>query len=585
MIGCPGCAQQYCSLCLQDFLLSTNDNPHCFYKSCKIGFLPEFLAQYLDPYFLRKTLPDHQKDVLLLREKALLPLSQEAADQRMTLKRMEEQLTEVNGQFEIIETELNNWSDKQKVINDYKSHQTEENLAHLRALDSEICGRPYVGEQQVYQEQMNQIASSLGECNDLMESLLTMSHEESSEPIDHLAKLLRQTRKQLRQVDQKRWPCERIISQQISRVGNEHNELKNLMRVLKEDMKAIKRSKNSPLNSRETIACASKDCRGFTQPNGDHHHCHMCGQQTCSACCQSWTNDHRCDEHVLATIKLIRQTSTRCPGCGFRIHRIAGCPQMFCTECGTPFDYHTGRKLNGSWHNPHRIDGARRSTNEIADLSDIRTCETIYERVFPDRARDNYHRAIYNGVEHLQTQVLRRYRCNISSSLELQRVKYLTGEIDEKKWRSQIWSLERKNNRYREIRAVLTTLIHSGRDICLNLANIELERRDRRFQRHNNSRRNRRFRQNGRSRETDRSRKTNRSSTPDSETDNKLLMADALLEQARQLASQATETLRRIRQRFKCMVPLIDDRWRECLIMGNGEELDNEATYKKYYAS
>ena len=56
---------------------------------------------------------------------------------------------------------------------------------------------------------------------------------------------------------------------------------------------------------------------------------------------------------MIATAKMIKDSSRGCPGCGERISKIDGCDQMWCPSCHVAFSWRTGEIENGRIHNPH----------------------------------------------------------------------------------------------------------------------------------------------------------------------------------------------------------------------------------------
>jgi hypothetical protein len=100
--------------------------------------------------------------------------------------------------------------------------------------------------------------------------------------------------------------------------------------------------------------CLSKNCRGFLN---NHYKCGLCEKQFCSKCREAKESDeHTCNEDLVASVALIVSETTPCPKCGIRIHRITGCDQMFCTQCFTGFSYSKGTIIRKVLHNPHYFE-------------------------------------------------------------------------------------------------------------------------------------------------------------------------------------------------------------------------------------
>ncbi len=100
-----------------------------------------------------------------------------------------------------------------------------------------------------------------------------------------------------------------------------------------------------------TQPCPATDCKGFL--NSDYK-CGICDKKYCKHCLENISSEeHKCNEELVETIKAIRKESRPCPTCGEYISKISGCDQMFCTGCGTAFSWTTGQIEQGIIHNPH----------------------------------------------------------------------------------------------------------------------------------------------------------------------------------------------------------------------------------------
>ena len=110
--------------------------------------------------------------------------------------------------------------------------------------------------------------------------------------------------------------------------------------------------------------CAQDECPGYI--NSRTGHCGSCNRHTCVKCnvglpvgrddegkeVFDTRSDHECNPDDVATWTFIKSSSKACPGCGTMINKSVGCNQMWCTQCHTPFDYVTGRRVEGAIHNP-----------------------------------------------------------------------------------------------------------------------------------------------------------------------------------------------------------------------------------------
>jgi hypothetical protein len=120
--------------------------------------------------------------------------------------------------------------------------------------------------------------------------------------------------------------------------------------------------RNSVLGS-----CTKSDCRGFIDSSSGV--CCVCSTKHCKSCLEEKTDGHECDEDVLATIRLVRESCKPCPKCNVSIHKINGCNDMFCTSCSTAFCWRTGNIHAKGNSNPHYYDWI--SSNRANISSDV----------------------------------------------------------------------------------------------------------------------------------------------------------------------------------------------------------------------
>jgi hypothetical protein len=78
MIRCPFCVFSACRSCTDTFLMGIDDTkPRCMSLSCKKVWTYEFLASNFPPSFHNKRYRDRRADLILQREKSLMPGTQE----------------------------------------------------------------------------------------------------------------------------------------------------------------------------------------------------------------------------------------------------------------------------------------------------------------------------------------------------------------------------------------------------------------------------------------------------------------------------------------------------------------------------
>jgi len=116
------------------------------------------------------------------------------------------------------------------------------------------------------------------------------------------------------------------------------------------------------------MPCTASGCRGFLS---QAYKCGVCDNYTCPDCHElkgptKEDTTHICDPNTIATVRSMKKDCKACPECGTNIFKIEGCNQMFCTNCNTPFDWTTGRKIvHGAIHNPHYFEYLRATNGGV----------------------------------------------------------------------------------------------------------------------------------------------------------------------------------------------------------------------------
>jgi hypothetical protein len=244
-------------------------------------------------------------------------------------------------------------------------------------------------------------------------------------------------------------------------------------------------------------ACPIESCRGFLSVQWK---CGICGIHTCSKCHipKSGGDTHECNPDDVATAEMIENDTRPCPQCGTGIFKIDGCDQMWCIECHCAFSWRTGQIESGHVHNPHFFEYQRRMGNNARNLLDM-PCNALEPAA--------YHGVVYalmSKVVHSKTnkkreqlglptiprptivelrdktaavsyaigafyQIMNAYRNDaIQDNLEL-RVRYLTEEINDVQFRSNLSRDAKKFNKNREIGQVVQTVIYAMTDILNRL--------------------------------------------------------------------------------------------------------------------
>jgi len=106
--------------------------------------------------------------------------------------------------------------------------------------------------------------------------------------------------------------------------------------------------------------CPVDECKGFLSKQWK---CPVCATWACSKCHQIigyHKNDpHVCKQSDIDSVEEIKKSTKPCPTCAVPIQKSVGCNQMWCTQCQVAFDWKTGEIQNGVIHNPHFFEAKR----------------------------------------------------------------------------------------------------------------------------------------------------------------------------------------------------------------------------------
>ena len=91
-VTCPYCPMNACKPCVQRYLTTTYDDPHCM--ECRRGWNREFLDIHLTKVFRNGPLRKHRAKILMDREKALLPAMQVFVEAKKAILQSSKDMTE-----------------------------------------------------------------------------------------------------------------------------------------------------------------------------------------------------------------------------------------------------------------------------------------------------------------------------------------------------------------------------------------------------------------------------------------------------------------------------------------------------------
>ena len=213
-------------------------------------------------------------------------------------------------------------------------------------------------------------------------------------------------------------------------------------------------------------------------------------------------NYHVCNPDNVETAKLLKNDSKPCPKCACMIFKISGCDQMFCTQCHTAFSWITGRIENRIIHNPHYFQYLREQANgqeiprnpldnpcaeimpdgEAFNGQMIRFMQNSLRNIpsFQLKSKNNDEIRNIRISEEIQKVILISNQIvaynfnnepNINDNLDL-RIQYMMNAITTEKYKQQLQSREKQNEKNHEFDMIFRTYVTAARDIVLNFVNL-----------------------------------------------------------------------------------------------------------------
>jgi hypothetical protein len=228
--------------------------------------------------------------------------------------------------------------------------------------------------------------------------------------------------------------------------------------------------------------CPAESCEGFLSTQWM---CGLCNIKVCKDCHEPKTDTtiHMCDPELVESIKAIKKEAKPCPKCASQISKIDGCDQMWCTQCKTAFSWNTGKIEQHIIHNPHYFQWMRengvmpRAPGDVAppnpcaargaldnQLVALLTAhpeqETLIEAVrqFLRIFLEIEHEGIRNYRHILQDNERDEWRRQL-------RVQRMVNEINDDKWKTTLQRKEKETHKARDKLQLLDMYHTAGKEI------------------------------------------------------------------------------------------------------------------------
>jgi len=393
-ISCKYCSASTCSKCIEQYLLTRHEDAHCVH--CRVNYNDTTLGEICTKTYLNQTYFKHRQEVLINRERANLPALQETALREQRRRKKDAMIHTINAE-----------------ITGFKARRGE-----VMRLYNQLYGE-YYGHGLQTPDRMTRLNQLLDESNELLERI-----REKKDLIYAI-----------------RWPP-RGREDAVNDEEKKEEEKKKFVR-----------------------RCTRDGCQGFLSTAWK---CGLCEWYSCAHCfvVKGQTHDvpHECKKEDLETAELIKKDCKPCPKCGEFIQKSSGCDQMFCISCQTPFSWTSGKIVtSGPIHNPHYYEWMKRTGGAMPRNPADVPCGGFpgaWELVrFPRGVRREHANPFYEFhriCQELQDISTRNFRTHFdNTSFTDINIKFLLGELEEKKWGQQLAIAEKKKKRDGEVQEIM----------------------------------------------------------------------------------------------------------------------------------
>lgn len=458
-IKCQYCEFTACTACYKTYLLSIS-KPKCMSNECTGEWSRKHLRDNFTQSFISKELREHQKNVLVETQMALMPETQlvvEAMNRRDRINAKISALTQIRR-----EQQMTNRAYAEMTMGEYTHKKAA--IVQMNSWHTNYYGNLFITQLGTAIEPYERAGATIPD--DGLRATMTAI-------IDNYSKLADQLKANAITIETSKRPeWQAHIDQRNAEIHDLNVRITNLVN---------KRDKGPAKQRAEFIKkCGDSECRGFLSTRWK---CGLCEKQTCTDCHEVKNDDddepHVCDPNLVETIKLLKTDTKNCPGCQEGIFKIDGCDQMWCTGCKTGFSWSTG-KIEMKLHNPHYYEWRRQNGGLEREAGDNQQCVT---------PTDIFNNIINSVIDaDLKTELVEKCRQCIHNSaynanpnipdFEINRIQYLKRQIDLEEFKSTLIrsnkAYSKKHELYTVYELLSTTFTDIMRRFCMNFQNTSV---------------------------------------------------------------------------------------------------------------
>lgn len=420
-ISCSYCSYHSCKPCVSRYLLSQVVDAHCM--NCRTGWNREFIDANLTKTFRTGPWRDHRKQILMNREKALLPNFQIYAAAKIKMNYIQPRMTEAQKTFTEVET-------KKNIINT-----------------------------RIYSYASNIIKATSEEAEKLVKDHANDTQELSSIMNDHLDKSVKY----------------RKLMISYNKYNNIYHDIGDLSKKEKKEfiMKCVQEGCRGFLSqSYKCELCSTyvcKDCMIVKKDKNDETH--VCKKEDVDTVSMIRKDTRPCPKCGIRISKIDGCDQMWCTADG----------------CGTAFSWTTNKIISGTIHNPHYYEWLRRNNGGVAPrpageilCGGVIGYTLLYNALritFPPRPQNEREQPIVKKINEIHAcltdiEHVRIPQYNIQRDVNMFKdthVEFLINEIDETKWIQTIYFKENNIEKKQHICLVIQTFYNAGSDLMRTL--------------------------------------------------------------------------------------------------------------------
>lgn len=452
------CGYMCCKQCMKIYILSLSDDAKCMSQPCSKVFDRQFLYKYIDRKFLDTTYKSHIEDILFVKATPSLEVIQK-----------ELSFTKIKAQY-----------DKDIFITTCRITTLRLFFRHLEKLAKKINDKfrcPVIVDETI----CNTVLNKQLFCTKCKYSINDRFHKINEPLLDTLYDI-----NKIRDI--------RDLYDRLEIDINDHNfhysvldthlDVTMIKQLFKKivpyilldaisyhlDMNTdiffnLNKERSKILNVSVFIRlCPNNMCNGFLN---EMHICEICDCISCEHCREIKTNKHQCNPDILKSIELIKNDSKPCPGCKSLIHKIIGCPHMYCTKCKTYFDWNTLNILDKrNINNPEYFDemrhGMQRNPYDIlcGRELDYNFEDDLKKSIYTD-INNTYISSVLTSVKYIKGIKIREFDIDLTNANNRLKRDYLLTVITKSVFKCKLQQNKKKTERCKDILDILVAFYNS----------------------------------------------------------------------------------------------------------------------------